>query len=117
MGTVVMTAAAKRLTPVTLELGGKSPTIVAKDANLPVAVRRILGVRAADNLSHLPPTTHSHALPHAFPQTPTTAPAHFLHPLPLLRKAFFFPCAVFIPCLTVSVFSGTGAGPLFRASS
>ncbi len=44
VGTVVMTAAAKRLTPVTLELGGKSPTIVAKDANLPVAVRRILGV-------------------------------------------------------------------------
>ena len=45
VGTIVMTAAAKRLTPVTLELGGKSPTIVAKDANLGVAARRILGVR------------------------------------------------------------------------
>ncbi len=43
MGTVVMTAAAKRLTPVTLELGGKSPAIVAKDANLAVTARRILG--------------------------------------------------------------------------
>jgi hypothetical protein len=41
-----MAAAAKRLIPVTLELGGKSPVIVAKDANLGVAARRILGVRA-----------------------------------------------------------------------
>ena len=34
VGKVVMTAAAKHLTPVTLELGGKSPTIVAADADL-----------------------------------------------------------------------------------
>ena len=42
VGSIVMAAAAKRLTPVTLELGGKSPVIVAKDANLDVAARRIL---------------------------------------------------------------------------
>src|SRR5271156_580325 len=38
---VVMTAAAKNLTPVVLELGGKSPTIVHSSANLRVAARRI----------------------------------------------------------------------------
>lgn len=38
---VVMEAAAKYLTPVTLELGGKSPCIVMPDANLDVAARRI----------------------------------------------------------------------------
>ena len=41
VGRVVMTAAAKHLTPVTLELGGKSPAIVAADANIQVAARRI----------------------------------------------------------------------------
>src|SRR3954451_5555669 len=39
---VVMTAAAKNLTPVVLELGGKSPTIVHSSANLRVAARRIV---------------------------------------------------------------------------
>ncbi len=37
----VMAAAAKHLTPVTLELGGKSPTIIAADANVRVAARRV----------------------------------------------------------------------------
>jgi aldehyde dehydrogenase (NAD+) len=41
VGRVVMAAAAKHLTPVTLELGGKSPAIVAADANIQVAARRI----------------------------------------------------------------------------
>ena len=41
VGRVVMRAAAENLTPVTLELGGKSPTIVDKSANLAVAGRRI----------------------------------------------------------------------------
>jgi len=41
IGRVVMEAAAKHLTPVTLELGGKSPTIVDATANLRVAARRI----------------------------------------------------------------------------
>ena len=36
-----MSAAAEHLTPVTLELGGKSPAIVAADANIGVAARRI----------------------------------------------------------------------------
>ena len=38
---IVMTAAAQHLTPVTLELGGKSPAIVAADADIEVAARRI----------------------------------------------------------------------------
>ncbi len=42
VGRVVMEAAAKHLTPVTLELGGKSPVIVHKDSNIKVAARRIL---------------------------------------------------------------------------
>jgi acyl-CoA reductase-like NAD-dependent aldehyde dehydrogenase len=41
IGRIVMTAAAKNLTPVVLELGGKSPAIVDVSANLPVAARRI----------------------------------------------------------------------------
>lgn len=42
VGKIVYQAAAKNLIPVTLELGGKSPTIVAKDANLKMAVKRIV---------------------------------------------------------------------------
>lgn len=42
VGRVVMEAAAKHLTPVTLELGGKSPCIVDEDVDLDVAVRRIV---------------------------------------------------------------------------
>jgi aldehyde dehydrogenase (NAD+) len=42
VGQVVMEAAAKHLTPVTLELGGKSPCIVAADANLTIAAERIV---------------------------------------------------------------------------
>ena len=38
---IVMRAAAEHLTPVTLELGGKSPAIVAADADIEVAARRI----------------------------------------------------------------------------
>ena len=41
VGRVVMRAAAEHLTPVTLELGGKSPAIVAADANIDVAAKRI----------------------------------------------------------------------------
>jgi aldehyde dehydrogenase (NAD+) len=42
VGKVVMKAAAEHLTPVTLELGGKSPTIVCADADIEVAARRIV---------------------------------------------------------------------------
>ncbi|QOY38391.1 aldehyde dehydrogenase [Anaerobacillus isosaccharinicus] len=41
VGKVIMEAAAKNLTPVTLELGGKSPCIVEKTANLKLAAKRI----------------------------------------------------------------------------
>lgn len=41
VGRIVMEAAAKRLTPVTLELGGKSPVFVDRTANLAVAADRI----------------------------------------------------------------------------
>lgn len=41
LGRKVMEAAAKNLTPVTLELGGKSPCIVDRDADLKVAAKRI----------------------------------------------------------------------------
>lgn len=41
VGRIVMEAAAKHLSPVTLELGGKSPTIIAADADLAVAARRV----------------------------------------------------------------------------
>ena len=41
VGKLVMKAAAENLTPVVLELGGKSPCIVDKNANIDVAARRI----------------------------------------------------------------------------
>ncbi|KAH6554684.1 hypothetical protein KP509_1Z315200, partial [Ceratopteris richardii] len=41
VGKMIMAAAAKHLTPVTLELGGKSPTIVDSTTDLDVAARRI----------------------------------------------------------------------------
>jgi aldehyde dehydrogenase (NAD+) len=42
VGKLVMKAASKHLTPVTLELGGKSPCIVDKSANIELAARRIV---------------------------------------------------------------------------
>lgn len=42
VGHVVMEKAAKHLTPMTLELGGKSPCIVDESANLALAARRIV---------------------------------------------------------------------------
>ncbi|KAM6542055.1 hypothetical protein CsatB_006502 [Cannabis sativa] len=42
VGRIVMQAAAKHLTPVLLELGGKSPVVVDSAVNLQVAVRRII---------------------------------------------------------------------------
>lgn len=42
IGKIMMSAAAKHLTPVTLELGGKSPAIVMEDANIAVSARRII---------------------------------------------------------------------------
>lgn len=42
VGRTVMEAAAKHLTPVTLELGGKSPCIVDETANIAMAARRIV---------------------------------------------------------------------------
>jgi aldehyde dehydrogenase (NAD+) len=41
VGRIVMAAAANNLTPVTLELGGKSPVIIDESANIHVAARRI----------------------------------------------------------------------------
>ena len=41
LGKRVMSAAAKNLTPVVLELGGKSPCIIDRTANIAVAARRI----------------------------------------------------------------------------
>lgn len=41
VGKVIMKAASERLTPITLELGGKSPAIVDQTANLDLAAKRI----------------------------------------------------------------------------
>ncbi len=42
VGKIVMAAAARHLTPVTLELGGKSPVIVCPDADLDLTARRLV---------------------------------------------------------------------------
>jgi aldehyde dehydrogenase (NAD+) len=41
VGRIVMEAASRHLTPVTLELGGKSPTIVTRSADVDVSARRV----------------------------------------------------------------------------
>ena len=41
LGKLVMNAAAKNLTPVVLELGGKSPCIIDKDADIKVSAKRL----------------------------------------------------------------------------
>lgn len=42
VGKIIMRQASRYLTPVTLELGGKSPAIVDKDANINLAAKRIV---------------------------------------------------------------------------
>lgn len=42
VGKIVYQAAAKHLTPVTLELGGKSPTIIMPDCDLDITVQRLV---------------------------------------------------------------------------
>ena len=42
VGQIVYAAAAKHLTPVTLELGGKSPAIVSRSANIKISAKRII---------------------------------------------------------------------------
>lgn len=49
LGKIVMSAAAKHLTPVTLELGGKNPVIVAASADVALAARRIAWGKWASN--------------------------------------------------------------------
>lgn len=49
VGRAIMAAAAPTLTPVTLELGGKSPVIVTADADLDIAARRIAWVKCANS--------------------------------------------------------------------
>ncbi|MCM3742648.1 aldehyde dehydrogenase [Sporosarcina luteola] len=49
VGKIVMKAAAERLTPVTLELGGKSPVIVDQTANLKRAAERIVWGKFVNN--------------------------------------------------------------------
>ena len=49
VGKVVMKAASERLTPITLELGGKSPAIVDQTANLRIAAERIVWGKFVNN--------------------------------------------------------------------
>lgn len=45
VGKIVATAAAQTLTSTTLELGGKSPVIIASDADLKISARRMLSMK------------------------------------------------------------------------
>lgn len=49
VGKIVMSEAAKTLTPVTLELGGKSPCIVTENINLEIAAKRIIWGKFLNN--------------------------------------------------------------------
>lgn len=48
VGKTVMSAAAKNLTPVTLELGGKSPVIIGRSANIESAAEKIIFAKATN---------------------------------------------------------------------
>ncbi|MGO9151862.1 aldehyde dehydrogenase family protein [Mycobacterium sp.] len=45
VGALVAAAAAKNLVPVTLELGGKNPAVIAPDADVPAMARRVMAAR------------------------------------------------------------------------
>ena len=49
IGRKIMAGAAPLLTPVTLELGGKSPVIVAADADIDVAAKRIAWIKVMNS--------------------------------------------------------------------
>lgn len=49
IGKIVMKAAAENLASVTLELGGKSPTIVDESANIPLAAKRVAWAKYINN--------------------------------------------------------------------
>nr|WP_231743491.1 aldehyde dehydrogenase family protein [Mycobacterium sp. GA-2829] len=48
VGALVAAAAAKNLVPVTLELGGKNPAVIAPDADVPAMARRVMAARLAN---------------------------------------------------------------------
>ncbi|KAL6073306.1 aldehyde dehydrogenase 3, member A2 [Balamuthia mandrillaris] len=50
VGRIVMKAASEHLTPVTLELGGKSPVVIDEHVNLEVAARRLCWAKFAMNV-------------------------------------------------------------------
>jgi coniferyl-aldehyde dehydrogenase len=45
VGALVAAAAARNLVPVTLELGGKNPAVIAPDADVPAMARRVMAAR------------------------------------------------------------------------
>jgi len=49
VGSIVAQNAAKNLAPVTLELGGKNPVIIARNADLDLAAHRVAGTRALNS--------------------------------------------------------------------
>jgi coniferyl-aldehyde dehydrogenase len=48
VGALVAAAAAKNLVPVTLELGGKNPAVIAPDADVAAVARRVMAARLAN---------------------------------------------------------------------
>ncbi|HTY33423.1 MAG TPA: aldehyde dehydrogenase family protein [Mycobacterium sp.] len=48
VGALVAATAAKNLVPVTLELGGKNPAVIAPDADVPAMARRVMAARLAN---------------------------------------------------------------------
>src|SRR5690606_28778227 len=47
-GAKVAAAAAQNLVPVTLELGGKNPAVIAADADIPAMAQRVMAARVAN---------------------------------------------------------------------
>ena len=81
MGKIVAAAAAKQLTPCLLELGGKSPCIVDRSADLAHAAKRFVWAAFVNGGQTCAPPTPSLTLSLLLP--PLTLPIFLPLPLPL----------------------------------
>lgn len=122
VGKKIMAAAAQHLTPVTLELGGKSPCIVDATANIPIAARRI----AFGKITNAGQTCVApdyllihHSVREAFVQEYTRAVREMLgeHPLEnptyahILNRRHFDRLCALMHEEGISICSGGGADP------
>ena len=99
VGRIVMEAAAKHLTPVTLELGGKSPCYIDKDCDIPLACR---SAHSPASPADIPPSSPLAPLQEVAlscgPSLPSFFPSFLCCTVPFL-PSFLFYTVPFLPFL------------------